>query len=97
MSEENKENIYGENLPDEGSSDAGYVKVHGPSLVITVVAIVLVAVMLTVTLCNSFYRKRIAEIRLENVSVGSGEFDSLALIDALFEKYSYYGDRKSVV
>ncbi|MBO5415915.1 MAG: PDZ domain-containing protein [Clostridia bacterium] len=55
------------------------------------VALVLAAVMLTYTCCNSIYRRKLAEAKLENVTLGDfSEYDELDLLSALFRQYSYY-------
>lgn len=58
------------------------------------VSLVLVAVMLTLTLCNGFYRQKLAELRHETVLGGNVSVpvrnadDSLALFAALFDYYA---------
>ena len=61
------------------------------TFVFSAIALVLAAVMLTYTCCNSVYRQRLAEAKLENVTVGHfSEYDELELIRELFRQYSYY-------
>ena len=99
MSEENKNiNTEGGESADvtEVCRDAASVKkkprkVSLSSFIFSAVAIALAAVMLTYTCCNSVYKRKLAEARLENVTLGDfGEFDELEVLRLLFEQYSYY-------
>lgn len=60
------------------------------SCVVTVVALVLAAVMLTYTVCSSVYKQRLAEAYLGGFAYGEDDgFGKLELLRLLFEKYSY--------
>ena len=58
------------------------------TFVCSCIALVLAAVMLTYTLCNSAYQSRLAEIRAENVSSG-GAMSELDVLAQIFEAYSF--------
>lgn len=55
------------------------------------VSCVLAAVMLTYALCSSLYQKKLADARLENITVGtaSGSYDELELLKQIFLAYSF--------
>lgn len=86
MSEENKNNdLNDELLRDEKQPR----KISLSSFIFSAIALVLAAVMLTVTVCNSIYKKQLAQARLENVISGSELYGELELLRALFDQYSY--------
>ncbi len=66
-------------------------KISLSSFIFSAVALVLAAVMLTFTVCNSFYKKQLAQARLENVIAGSELYGELELLRQLFAQYSYLG------
>ncbi len=67
-------------------------KISLSAFVFSAIALALAAVMLTYVCCNSVYKRRLAEAKLENISYGSfSEFDELELLSLIFEHYSYYG------
>ena len=58
------------------------------------IAVCLAAVMLTYTLCNSAYQKKLADAKLDNVVTGiqtpePTAFDQLELLKKIFESYSF--------
>ncbi len=62
------------------------------AFIFSAIALVLAAVMLTYVCCNSVYKRKLAEAKLENITLGSfSEFDELELLGLLFKQYSYYG------
>lgn len=76
----------------EGTDKREPRRVSLSAFIFSAVALVLAAVMLTYVCCNSVYKRRLAEAKLANVTVGSfSEFDELELLGLLFERYSYYG------
>ena len=62
--------------------------------VFSAIALVLAAVMTTYVCCGAFYKKKIADAKLESVGGASSyeKYEALALIEALFEAYGYYDD-----
>ncbi len=105
MSEENKENFgeesaFREEPAPKGESPAkAERKISLSSFLFSAVALVVAAVLLTYSVCNSVYKARLAEIQLSYADVGdTTAHESLELIEKLFETYSYYGvDRDAVV
>ena len=80
-------------LPEEesGFAEPPYKQPKRISLttfITSAVALVLVAVMLTYTVCSGYYRKKLAEEQFTVSNVGTSMDDSLALFAALFEAYS---------
>ena len=64
------------------------------TFIFSAIALVLAAVMTTYACCGAFYKRKIAEAKLESLSVGESyeKYDALALIEALFKTYGYYDD-----
>ena len=61
------------------------------AFVCTCVALLLASVMLTYTVCSSVFQAKLAEARLENVSVveAGGDYGELEILKRLFEVYSF--------
>ncbi len=106
MSEENKNNnndFNNEDTPEikveelfDNERASGFTgkerKISFSTFLISAVALVVAAVMLTYTLCSSFYKKELAELKLQNAVLGAeGPFDELELISEIFKAYSYAG------
>lgn len=81
-----------ENENNDPNKQRKPVRVSLQSFIVTTVALVLAAVMLTYTVCTTMYRKRLGVAHLENVTQGSVDaYGKLDMIRMLFEKYSYLG------
>ncbi len=65
------------------------VKISLTAFVCSVVAFVLAAVMLTYTVCNSAYRVKLAESKLENGSSVGEAYSTLDILESIFEMYSF--------
>lgn len=96
MSEENKDPINMDDSDRGESKDTVLEKTERMislrTFLITTVALLVATVMLTYTICHSFYKVKLAEAQLHNIDVSQSQTsDALALIDALFRNYSYYG------
>lgn len=99
MSEENKNN---ETLPEdvlgtENEKTNAAIKsapkktVTLGTFVVSAIALVVAAVMLTYTLCGAFYKKKLADARLDLITSGSNEgVARLELLQYLFDTYSYF-------
>ena len=101
MSEENKNN---EILPED-SLGADNEELNAPearktspkrsvsigTFAVSAIALVVAAVMLTYTLCGAFYKKKLADARLDIITSGSNEgIERLELLQYLFDTYSYF-------
>lgn len=69
-------------------------KISLSTFIFSAIALVLAAVMTTYACCGAFYKKRLAEAKLENISYAEGydSYEALSLIEALFKTYAYYDD-----
>ena len=63
-------------------------KISLTAFITSAIALVLASVMLTYTVCTSFYRRKLADEQLTVSNVGSSVDDSLALFAAIFDAYS---------
>lgn len=83
---------------DENEADVKKIapqrKISLSTFVFSAIALVLAAVMTTYACCGAFYKKRLAEAKLESIVEGGSyeEYDALDLIAALFETYAFYDD-----
>ncbi len=86
----NNEHPCKEETKDNNKPNKQPVRVSLQSFIVTTVALVLAAVMLTYTVCATMYKKRLDGAYLGNVTQGSSDaYDKLDMIRMLFEKYSY--------
>ena len=69
-------------------------KISLSTFIFSAIALVLAAVMTTYACCGAFYKKKLAEAKLDSISQGAGYegYEGLALIEALFKTYAYYDD-----
>ena len=75
---------------DKSAEPKPPIKVSLQSFIISTVALVLAAVMVTYSLCSTMYKKVIDEAYLGNLQYGtSDDYDKLDLVRAIFQKYSY--------
>ena len=66
-------------------------KISVSAFIYSAVALVLAAVMITFSCCSIFYKKQLAQARLENITLGSsGKYNELELIGILLDNYSYF-------
>ena len=78
-------------LENKDRKEKGQKKISLSAFVYSAVALVLAAVMITFSCCSIFYKKQLAQARLENLTLGSsGKYNELELIATLLEKYSYF-------
>jgi len=76
---------------NKDKKEKGQKKISLSAFVYSAVALVLAAVMITFSCCSIFYKKQLAQARLENLTLGSsGKYNELELIATLLEKYSYF-------
>lgn len=66
-------------------------KISLSSFILSTVALVLVAVMLTWSVCLGAYRTKLSEIAGAGLEPSGAELDNLEILDAVFNTYSYYG------
>ena len=63
------------------------------TFICSAVALVLAAVMLTYTVCNSFYKKELADAKLngaQNVTIETaGKYDALEILELIFDNYTF--------
>lgn len=74
-------------VPEESSVQKQPRRISLSAFICSAIALVLATVLLTVTCCNVFYKKQLADARLE--AVMSGRYGELELIRAIIERYSY--------
>ncbi|MBQ8140249.1 MAG: PDZ domain-containing protein [Clostridia bacterium] len=87
--DERIESLFGDGTPPQKEKKER--KLSLSAFLFSAVALVLAAVMLTYTLCGSYYKKQLAEAKLQNAVVGAeGKYDQLELLGQIFESYSYY-------
>ena len=69
-------------------------KISLSTFIFSAIALVLAAVMTTYACCGAFYKKRLAEAKLDSIAQGASYegYEALALIEALFKTYAYYDD-----
>lgn len=69
-------------------------KISLSTFIFSAIALVLAAVMTTYACCGAFYKKKLAEAKLDSINqISSYEgYEALALIEALFKTYAYYDD-----
>lgn len=69
-------------------------KISLSTFIFSAIALVLAAVMTTYACCGAFYKKKLAEAKLDSISQGADYegYEALALIEALFKTYAYYDD-----
>ncbi len=99
MSEKNENNEFlpedslgedneGLNAPKRSSSKRS---VSLATFAVSAIALVVAAVMLTYTLCGAFYKKKLADARLDIITSGSNKgIAQLELLQYLFDTYSYF-------
>ena len=71
-------------------------KISLSAFIISTVALVLAAVMLTWSVCMSAYQRNLASIVEEGIGIGYGDasesdFADLDVLDSIFKTFSYYG------
>ena len=85
----------GENTDVEsGGERAPRKKISLSTFIFSAIALVLAAVMTTYACCGAFYKKKLAEAKLNSLYYGEGYegYEALSLIEALFKTYAYYDD-----
>ena len=99
MSEKNENNEFlpedslGEKIGEQDGCGKASPKrtVSLGTFVISAIALVVAAVMLTYTLCCAFYKKKLADARLDVITSGTNEgLAKLDLLQYLFDTYSYF-------
>ena len=99
MSEENRNNeiLPGDSLgKDDQISNASRKPAPKRSIslgtfAVSAIALVVAAVMLTYTLCGAFYKKKLADARLDAITSGSNDgIAQIELLQYLFDTYSYF-------
>ena len=83
---------YADNYRDESAKEPR--KINLSTFVLSAVALVLAAVMITFSVCFSVYRAKIAEVVSEDESSANSDSINTAeleRLDAIFKTYSYYG------
>lgn len=99
MSEENRNNeiLPGDSLgkDDQISNDsrkpAPKRSISLGTFAVSAIALVVAAVMLTYTLCGAFYKKKLADARLDAITSGSNDgIAQIELLQYLFDTYSYF-------
>ena len=101
MSEENKNNAEGfevspaevnNNIPDDGNSDTPKKQISISTFVCSSIALCLAAVMLTVTICNSIFKIKLAGGALgggNGIPMDTSEYAELAILDMIFKTYTF--------
>ena len=78
---------------EEESPKRRPIKISLTAFVCSAIALVVAAVMLTYTFCNSAYQARLAKLQIDDAtqdaSVISGGYSSLDILQKIFEEYSF--------
>lgn len=105
---ESADTVSDNDMPKNDDIDSGYTdapdtgdtvpkkppkKISVSAFVLSAIALILAAVMVTYTVCSSVYRKKLADEMKNNAAYGSytsGTFDELEMLHSFFKVFSYY-------
>lgn len=93
MNDKELETVMEDKMSD-AESTSPRKKISLSTFIFSAIALVLAAVMTTYACCGAFYKKKLAEAKLDSISQSASyeKYETLALIEALFETYGYYDD-----